>query len=310
MGCERSIFADRPSASTQVRTFAACTVGAGCVGLAVAQGFRVLATRRLLAERKSLLDQLLDVDSWQRRRLSEHLHDEALQYVLAARMDLEDVRDGMPSEAMRRIDVALSRASRFLRATVDELRPVVLEQWDLQEAIRQLTQTVAHDSGQTIAFHSVGWPSGARTSADALLFGIARELLAHVLARAGVSGVSVSLDLVGEKARLQLCADGIGIGRDELMSQFMDRRSGLAAYRVRVEAAGGRLRCSGTPMNGTIVTALVPAVSDSQASKTSEYANPNSSESRNAIGPWGWQRTECRKMFGAIAVTTRKITDR
>jgi two-component system NarL family sensor kinase len=55
------------------------------------------ATRRMLAERKRLLGQLLDVDSWQRRRLFEQLHDEALQYVLAAQMNLDDVRDRMPA---------------------------------------------------------------------------------------------------------------------------------------------------------------------------------------------------------------------
>src|SRR5262249_10925153 len=115
------------------------------------------------------------------------------------------------------------------------------------------------------------------TSADPLLLGIARELLSNVLARANVSGVSVSLELVGETARLRLRAEGVGIGRDELMRKFMERRSGLAAYRVRVEAAGGRLRCSCPPMNGTSVTVSVPAVSHSHTSKTSEYANANSS---------------------------------
>jgi hypothetical protein len=76
-----------------------------------------------------------------------------------------------------------------LRETVGELRPVVLEQCDLREALWQLTQTVASDGGQTIAVDTTGWPSGARTSADPLLFGIARELLSRVLTRAGGAGL-------------------------------------------------------------------------------------------------------------------------
>jgi two-component system NarL family sensor kinase len=247
----------------------------------------------LLAQRKRLLDELLDIDSWQRRQLSKQLHDEALQYVLAARMDLDDVRDRVPPDAMRRIDVALSRASGFLRATIGELRPVVLEQWDLREAVRQLTQTVASDSGLTIAVDSAGWPSGARTSADVLLFGIARELLSHVVTRAGVGRVSVSLTLLAEQARLQLHVDGAGIGRDEMTSQFTASCSGLAAHRVRVEAAGGRLACASTPTNGTVVTVLVPAVPDSQVSKTSGDTDSESSvPSKGSTG--GSETTQVR----------------
>ena len=273
MEAKHFIPADRPSASTLVRTFAARTVGAGCIGLAVVQGVRLLATRRMLAERKQLLGQMLDVDSWQRRQLSEQLHDEALQYVLAARMDLDDVRDRVAPEDMHRIDVALSRASGFLRTTVGELRPAALEQWDLREAIRQLTQTVAHDHGVTIVVDSAGWPSGARTAADPLLFGIARELISHVRTRDDVSGVSVSLELAGEKARLQLRVEGAGIGRDDMMSEFTASGSALAAHRVRIEAAGGRLRCSSRPMNGAIVTVLVPAVPDAQVSDGAESSH-------------------------------------
>jgi two-component system NarL family sensor kinase len=264
--------ADRPPASTLARTIAPFGVGAVRIALMVVQCFRVPTTIRLLAEREWLCGQLLEVDRWQRRQLSEQLHDEALQYVLAARMDLDDVRDWVPADAMLRIDVALSHASGFLRATVSELRPVVLEQCDLREAVRQLLQTVASDGGLTIALDGAGWPSGARTSADPLLFGIARELLSRVLTRAGVTRVSVSLKLCASQASFQLRVDGAGIGEDELMSHFTTSGRRLAAHRVRVEAAGGRVECASTAMDGTVITVLVPAIPVA-GSKTGQYAN-------------------------------------
>ncbi len=247
-----------PRTSTLVHAVAALAVGAGCVGLTIVQRSRVLTIGRALAERERLLRQLLDVECRERRQLSERLHDEALQYVLAARLDLEEACDRSP-DAVRRIDVALSRASACLQATVGELRPVVLEQWDLPGALRQLTQTMASDSGSPIAVDSVGWPSGSRTSVDRLLFGTARQLLSHIQMRAGVTRVSVSLELRGERANLQLRADGTGIGQHEMKGQFTTCGTGLGAYRVRIEAAGGTVQCTPAPTTGLIVTILVPA---------------------------------------------------
>jgi two-component system, NarL family, sensor kinase len=285
-----SISAGRPRTSTLVRGVT------GCIAMTVVQCFRVSATRRLLAERKRQLGELLDVDSWQRQQLSEQLHDEALQYILAARMDLDDVRDQMPPDAMRRIDVALSRASGFLRATVGELRPVVLEQWDLRDAIRQLTQTVAPNSGLTIAVESAGWPSGTRTSADAVLFGVARELLSRVVTQAAAGPVSVSLKLVGEQASLHFHVDYVVVSKDELMSPFTTTGSRLSAHRVRIEAAGGRLEFASTPGNDTLITVLVPAVADSQVSTDGESANSDRRRTQDAREHWvrSWPRRHSR----------------
>jgi two-component system, NarL family, sensor kinase len=244
----------RPRTSTLMHAVATLAVGAGCVGLTIVQRSRVLTTSRALAERERLLRQLLDVECRERRQLSERLHDEALQYVLAARMDLEEACDRLSPDTVRRIEVALSRASAFLQATVGELRPVVLEQWDLPGALRQLTQTMASDSGSPIAVDSVRWPSGARTSVDGLLFGTARQLLSHIQMQAGVARISVSLELLGERATLQLRADGTGIGQHEMKGQFTTSTTELGAYLVRIEAAGGTVQCTPAPTTGLIVT--------------------------------------------------------
>lgn len=136
---------------------------------------------------------------------------------------------------------------------------MVLEQWDLPGALRQLTQTMASESGSPIAVDSAGWPSGARTSVDGLLFGTAWQLLSHIQMRAGVARGSLSLELVGERANLQLRTDGTGIGQHEMKGQFTTRGTGLGAYRVRLEAAGGTVQCPPAPTTGLIVTVLVPA---------------------------------------------------
>ena len=257
----------RPRTSTLVHVVATLAVGAGGVGLTIVQRSRVLTISRALAERERLLRQLLDLECRERRQLSERLHDEALQYVLAARMDFDEARDRCRPTPCAESTSRCPAHPRFLQATVGELRPVVLEQWDLPGALRQLTQTMASESGSPIAVDSAGWPSGARTSVDGLLFGTAWQLLSHIQMRAGVARVSISLEPVGERANLQLRTDGTGIGQHEMEGQFTTCDTGLGAYRVRLEAAGGTVQCTPAPTTGLIVTVLVPAAPFAPVSK-------------------------------------------
>ena len=56
------------------------------------QRSRVLTIAGLILDRGRLSTELAEVETTARRALAEELHDGALQYVLAARQDLEDAR--------------------------------------------------------------------------------------------------------------------------------------------------------------------------------------------------------------------------
>ena len=101
--------------------------------------------------------ELVDVEERERQALAEHLHDGALQYVLAARQDLEDV--GTDPVAAERVDHALGEAIQMLRSTLTQLHPVVVQEVGLLPALRDLTQDVAVADGSTY-----GWsPTAGRT---------------------------------------------------------------------------------------------------------------------------------------------------
>ena len=69
--------------------------------------------------------------------LAEELHDGALQYVLAARQDLEDIRPKDGAESFDRVDYALRESTTLLRSKVTQLHPAVLEQLGLRRADRR-----------------------------------------------------------------------------------------------------------------------------------------------------------------------------
>ena len=95
---------EEPWASLLLRTLVIAGVGAACVGLSWIQRSRVTTIGRLVAARTELLAELTDLERRERRALSEQLHDGALQYVLAARQDLDEARDTGAPEAFDRLE--------------------------------------------------------------------------------------------------------------------------------------------------------------------------------------------------------------
>ena len=107
----RNVDAD-PISEIVLRTGLLAVVAIGCVLLSRVQRSRVSTIARLLDERNDLLAEMVTIEQREQRDLAETLHDGALQYVLAARQELEALDDGDP-EATERIDLALAETSRL-----------------------------------------------------------------------------------------------------------------------------------------------------------------------------------------------------
>jgi two-component system NarL family sensor kinase len=250
---------DEPWDSIVLRTFMLACVGMACVSLSRIQRSRIAAISVLLEDRSRLLDDLMHLEERERRDLSDRLHDGALQYVLAARLDLDDLRApdaGDAGQAVDRIEHALAESSRMLRSTVSELHPAVLEHAGLARAVRDLaTATTRGDLAVEVDVDD--WPDGVRTPVDSLLFSAARELLSNVVRHADARSARVSLSLCGAQARLVVSDDGHGLVEQVRRRRLDEGHIGLASQTLRVEAAGGTLTIRGDA-SGTVVVVEVP----------------------------------------------------
>ena len=228
----------------------------GSVALSRIQRSRVMDIAAHAIDRAGLLVELAGVEEHERRRLSEALHDGALQFVLGARMDLEDVRDGDP-EAVDRVDHALTQTAGLLRRTVSELHPAVLDQAGLVRAVEDLAEAL-RGRGYTVDVRMEGMPVRPATNADRVVFGAVRELVANVVRHSGAQ--SVVLDLRYDDGQLVAAVtdDGAGFDEESAARQLAAGHIGLASQRLRVEAAGGRLVASHGEPRGTRMTVTLP----------------------------------------------------
>lgn len=247
-----------PWESILLRTLVLVGLGFGCVALSWIQRSRVQTIGRLVDDRTRLLNELIETEARERRSLAEHLHDGALQYLLAARHDLEDAREQHDREAFARLDHALDESSRLLRSTVAELHPAVLEQAGLPRALRELTARVVASTGISVTLELDGWKADLRTDADRLLYASVRELLANVVKHAEAKSARVILAHEDGQAGLTVVDDGRGIPDGVVRAAVSAGHIGLASYRARVEAAGGMLTIEGARPSGTIVRIQLP----------------------------------------------------
>jgi two-component system NarL family sensor kinase len=150
-----------PWASLLLRTLVMAGVGAACVALSWIQRSRVTTIGRLVRARTDLLAELTDLERRERRTLSEQLHDGALQYVLAARQDLDEARDTGAPEAFDRLEhgVGWSRHGCCARRSPSCTLPC----WSAPGCpprCRDLVASAAARGGFAATLDLDGWPVG------------------------------------------------------------------------------------------------------------------------------------------------------
>lgn len=251
---------EEPLASVLLRSAAMAAVAAGAVALSAVQRSRVATISAMVAERARLSAELVGVEARERQVLAEDLHDGALQYVLAARHDLEDVRAGTDPEGVDRVDRALVESARLLRGTTSQLHPAVLAGAGLARALRELGAGLGARGGFTCSVDAEHWPDDLRTTGDTLLFTSARELLTNVAKHALATRVSVDLSRTDERARLVVTDDGVGLGPAAAGDSAASGHIGLASYRIRLAAAGGSLAVGPGPGAGTRAEVELPCL--------------------------------------------------
>lgn len=245
-----------PWASILLSSLILAGLAGGAVALSFIQRSRVETIADLARQRSELLEELLGVERRERQAISERLHDGALQYVLVARQDLEDARDGSP-DAAERVASALIECSGLLRDVVRELHPDVLVRMGLKSAISALTERLSSRAGLTVDFDAVGWPDGLRTEADDVLYNAAREALTNVIKHAQAQHIRIELRLRDGLVSLRVADDGVGISAATIARKADEGHIGMASMRARVLASGGQFDVRATSP-GTELSISIP----------------------------------------------------
>ncbi len=165
---------------------------------------RSARVKALLEVRRQLVSEAMAADERRHREVAENLHDGPLQNLLAARMELDEIRERLPDPALDAVHSALQQTAALLRSVVTELHPQVLAQLGVTAGVRELArQFESRGQGEVIAdLEEVGKPES-----ETLIYRAARELLANVGKHAHATVVTIRLARVGDRVVLTVADD-------------------------------------------------------------------------------------------------------
>ncbi|MBX3063312.1 MAG: HAMP domain-containing protein [Anaerolineae bacterium] len=195
----------------------------------------------------------------ERARLGRELHDETIQTLIALNHKAQMVQRGIernsPQTAERALELrgmiaaAIEEVRRFSRA----LRPVYLEELGLIPALDLLAQEAGAQ------FRINGSPIRLKADQELALYRIAQESLNNAKRHAKAQHLWLELHFLDSTIQLQVRDDGLGFEIPSNLSELTRTgHFGLMGMRERAQLAGGQLKLSSSPMQGTTVTVTLP----------------------------------------------------
>jgi len=216
--------------------------------------------RRLEGElraRQALAEQLIHSEEDTRKSLARELHDEIGQNITAIQIQSQLVKRSADTplalEAAGQINELAQRIHHSTRQLLRQLRPPVLDELSLQEALHHLVNEFAFaERGIVCRFdYQLSAPPASETLVFTL-YRLLQELLNNVCKHAGASAVHIQLSEQDGRLCLEVADNGVGIQAGK-MPGF-----GIQGMRERVHALGGELTLESR--QGTCVTVNLPTV--------------------------------------------------
>ena len=213
----------------------------------------------LQAERKRVMQRVLRATEEERTRFAADLHDGPVQRLTALRYGLARVSArvgrgdaGGASALLDELEEELAEEIGGLRRFMAELRPPVLDQHGLQEALRNQARAFEQSSGVACTVDAT-IDDQLPPELETVLYRVVQESLNNAAKHARASQVSVGLAADDGVVRLAVRDDGAGFDPALARRLVQEGHFGLAGMRERVEMVGGRLRIDSAPGHGTTV---------------------------------------------------------
>lgn len=193
----------------------------------------------------------------ERQRLARDLHESVTQSLYSASLMAEAARRHSAAanlDATNDYTIRLSQLShqalRQLRLLVYELRPTLLEQEGLINALRHRLEAVEQRAGIQARLIEEGNPD-LPPALQSELFWIAQEALNNALKHAAATKTTVTVGATADEAWLEVADNGCGFDPDGVRANG----NGLARLGERLARLGGLLEIKTEPGSGSTVRA-------------------------------------------------------
>ena len=213
---------------------------------------------------KRTLDDLLNIQQYERQRLGQELHDTAGQLLTSLHFSIVRLRDAIErSEQENLVDeisFIVGQIDQEIRSLTFLQYPAELGEKGVVKAVQALALGFGRRTGIETKFKSVGIEAPVGENVSLTVLRVAQEALTNIYRHSGASEAQVLIQQRPDDLHLTITDNGIGIPAAAAERSGV----GLASMRGRVEGLGGRLTVRKRKV-GTSISAIVPLLSGTPA---------------------------------------------
>jgi signal transduction histidine kinase len=168
-------------------------------------------TATLSGQQLSFMEQLLNVQEQERKRIAEDLHDELGSNLAALKLKLQ--KANLSEEGIKEVLQGLDRASDDTRNIAHNLMPPEFEKISLCKLLTGYYSKLNTESAVRINFYCTGEDHHFTKEQDLVIYRIIMELTNNILKHARAT--EASLQLIYQQKFLEIMAEDNGIGIEE-----------------------------------------------------------------------------------------------
>ncbi len=206
-----------------------------------------------------LLSQMISIQEKERRRISEDLHDEVGQTMISLILNLNSVKQSVPTQ-QDSIKERMEDSIRIAIRTMDQLRqishrlhPPALHTMSLAKVIEGLCHSYAREARLSINFLCQSEIPVLPEIYTISLYRLAQESLTNIVKHSEAQSVWMSLDYDDGVISLTVEDDGKGFKREAIVNGI-----GLQGLQERFHLLDGSLDIESYPNGGTRLTGYLP----------------------------------------------------
>jgi PAS domain S-box-containing protein len=215
---------------------------------------------RVTRELQDMSVRLINSQESERRHIARELHDQTGQTLTAAVLDLEFWRGkGVPPEEVEQVLASVKRALAEIRDISLQLRPPLLDEAGLDNALRAYLERQAAAGKFEVTFSSEGHTRRLKTQVEITAFRLVQEAVTNIVRHAKAAFVDVSLKTSSSDLVIRISDNGSGCVATEALTNATSGSSlGLISMNERAALVGGRCEFISSPGIGSIVLARLP----------------------------------------------------
>jgi signal transduction histidine kinase len=197
----------------------------------------------------------------ERARIARDLHDNLLQGILGASLQLHDAVQQVPADSPSK--PSLNRALRLMQRVIEEgrialqgIRSSGMASMSLEQALSGIRDEFNPGDARFRIFVK-GQPKALKPEVEEQISLIGREALANALRHSKATDIEAEVEYLPRRLRVVVRDNGCGID-PQVVRAGRDAHWGLAGMRERAGSIGAQLRIWSRPGAGTEVEISVP----------------------------------------------------